>query len=182
MNMENWANVPPQMQSDEIFHAMLRSPFNAAGSKACPPSPLVLQLGLRQDCDNTERVSYAVRHSGYNFLFASKNMRANASILAWAAATEEVKAVSEKDASEIYEYKLSILNKPVPPHLKIPDDVWQERLNAHLTQWIASLSLEYPPRPGEFPTDKAAAYFVVPEAVRELLWPGHTSGRKTPLA
>jgi hypothetical protein len=170
MNMENWAYVPPHMQSDDIFHAMLQSPFNAPGAKPCPPLPLVLQLGLKQDCDNIERVWYAVRHSGYNFQFASKRVRGNACILAWAAATEDIKSVTKKDANRMYKYKLRALNVTTLPY-----DMFKEKWR----EWVASLSLEDRRMTGDqiydVRKDKAAAYFAVPEVVRELLWPGHTS-------
>jgi len=193
MNMENWAYVPPHMQSDEIFYAMLRSPFNAPNTTACPIPPLVLQLGAKEDCDDTERVFAAVKHSGYNLQFASKRLRADAMVVAWAAATQEVKKVTLENARDIDCFCDSRLNQPAPsiPGVgykgpsdqapRIPHDEWSETCKLRVQEIIAKLSLTDSCKvPEGFPVSacKAQAYFTVPEPIRQRLWPWRESCRK----
>ena len=172
MNLENWEFVPESMRSDKIFDAMLASPWNAPGATPARIPPLVLQLGPREDCDNDARVLAAVRHSGYNLQFASVRLRADATVVAWAAATEDVKQVTVQDASDINMWCQFVLNRAAPSN--VPHEEWRERCKMQLRRYIASLSLTNPrsaPEALRVPACKAAAYFAVPASMRERLWP-----------
>lgn len=114
MNLENYLHVPTAKRSEELFRRMLRSPWNAPAASAARIPPLVLQLGANADRDDDARVLEAVKHSGYNFQFASERLRADVNLLAWAAATEEVKSITLEDAIEIEMYCQMVLNKPNP--------------------------------------------------------------------
>lgn len=172
MNLENWEFVPESMRSDKIFDRMLASPWNAAAAMPAPIPPLVLQLGPRKDCDNDARVLAAVRHSGYNLQFASPRLRADATVVAWAAATEDVKQVTVQDARDIDIWSEFFLNRGAPSNVEYEES--RERRKIALRKTIATLSLTDPrsaPEGLRVPACKAAAYFAVPAPMRERLWP-----------
>jgi len=172
MNLQNWECVPESMRSDEIFDAMLASPYNAPEATPARIPPLVLQLGPSKDCDNDEKVKKAVKHSGYNLQFASARLRADPTVVAWAAATEEVKKITMEDAREICLFCEHVLNQGQQPHVKWTTH--KELKKKQLSAWISQLSvansrcsIEGLPVSGW----KAAAYFLVPYAMRDRLWP-----------
>ena len=172
MNLENWEFVPESMRSDKIFDRMLVSPWNATAAIPARIPPLVLQLGPRKDCDNDARVLAAVRHSGYNLQFASARLRADASVVAWAAATEDVKQVTVQDARDINMWCERFLNSGAPSNVEYEES--RERCKMQLRRYIATLSLTNPrsaPEGLPVPACKAAAYFAVPAPMRERLWP-----------
>jgi hypothetical protein len=163
MNLQNWEFVPESMRSDKIFNAMLASPWNAPEATTAHIPPLVLQLGPREDCDNNARVLAAAKHSGYNLQFASPRLRADASVVAWAAATEEVKQVKVEDVRQINLYCEHVLDQPGE----------RETNKLRLLEITRKFSLTNAWRPEglEVPAWKAAAYFRVPHAMRDRLWP-----------
>lgn len=175
MNLENWEYVPKSKRSDKIFKAMLASPWNAPGATPAPIPPLVLQLGPREDCDNDERVLPAVKHSGCNLHFASERLRADATVVAWAAATEEVKKITMDDAREICLFCEDVLNSESQMGVNAkPYKQLRETCKQRLSAMMSGLSIgnsrcrfERLPVP-EF---KVAAYFLVPYGMRERLWP-----------
>lgn len=172
MNLENWEFVPDSMRSDKIFDAMLASPWNAPAATPARIPPLVLQLGPREDCDNDARVLAAVRHSGYNLQFASVRLRADATVVAWAAAIEDVKQVTVRDARDINTWCQFVLNREAPSN--VPHEEMRERCQVDLRCKLATLSLTTPRHAPEglpVPACKAAAYFAVPAPMRERLWP-----------
>jgi hypothetical protein len=175
MNLENWEFVPESMRSDKIFDRMLASPWNGTAAIPARIPPLVLQLGPREDCDNNARVLAAVKHSGYNLQFASPRLQADATVVAWAAATEEVKQVTVKDVQMINMYCQHVLYGQAPPMRggRISDDEWRETNKLRLLELTRKLSLTNAWRPEglETPAWKAAAYFRVPHAMRDRLWP-----------
>ena len=135
MNLENWEFVPHSMRSDKIFDAMLATPWNAPAATPARIPPLVLQLGPREDRDNDARVLAAVRHSGSNLQFASVRLRADATAVAWAAATEDVKQVTVRDARDINTWCQFVLSTAAPSN--VPHEEWRARI----THWIAAVSL-----------------------------------------
>ena len=157
MNLQNWEFVPESMRSDKIFDATLASPWNAPEATTAHIPPLVLQLGPREDCDNKARVLAAAKHSGYNLQFASPRLRADASVVAWAAATEEVKEVTVKDAREINMYCQSLREEEL------------QRMMGGVS--VTDKRPILGPNGLGVPGWKAAAYFAVPEPMRERLWP-----------
>jgi hypothetical protein len=175
MNLKNWEKVPDSMRSEEIFDAMLASPWNAPGVTPARIPPLVLQLGPKEDCDNDARVKKAVIHSGYNLQFASARLRADPAMVMWAAATEEVKKITMDDAREICLFCEHVLNQAPPPHVKaIPHKEWRETCKQGLSARISGLSVVNSRCSIEgllVPGWKAAAYFLVPYAMRDRLWP-----------
>ena len=172
MNLENWEFVPESMRSDKIFNAMLASPFNATAAMPARIPPLVLQLGPREDCDNDARVLAAVKHSGYNLQFASARLRADATVVMWAAAAEDVKQVTVQDATDINTWCQFVLNENQPSNVEYEE--WRERCKMGLRKTLATFSLTNPrsaPEGLPVPVWKAAAYFAVPAPMRERLWP-----------
>ncbi len=172
MNLQNWEFVPERLRSYKIFNAMLASPYNAPAANPARIPPLVLQLGPREDCDNDAMVLAAVKHSGHNLQFASARLRADPTVVAWAAATEEVKKITIDDAREICLFCEHVLNQGQQPHVKWTTH--KELKKKQLSAWISELSVENSrcsieglPVPGW----KAAAYFLVPYAMRDRLWP-----------
>ena len=172
MNLENWQFVPESMRSDKIFMGMLASPWNTAAATHAPIPPLVLQLGPRKDCENDAKVLAAVRHSGYNLQFASARLRADATVVMWAAATEHVKQVTVRDAREINMWCQHVLNANQPPN--VPRDEWRESRKIALRNMLAKMTVDSARSAHEglpLPAWKAATYFAVPAPMRERLWP-----------
>jgi hypothetical protein len=85
-------------------------------------------------------------------------------VVAWAAATEEVKQVKVEDVREINLYCEHVLDGPGE----------QETNKLRLLEITRKLSLTNPrsaPEGLPVPAWKAAAYFAVPHAMRDRLWP-----------
>lgn len=206
MNMQNWKDVPRDMQSMHVFESMLKSPWNSADATHARIPPLVLQIGPKEDRDDLERVLLAVRHSGYNLQFASKRARANAAIVAWAAATEEVRRVSKHDATLLAAWEHWFLNRPVPKGLfgvssnrpmleafkrslqdaagNISVDLWKA-YNAELFEKAVRIHSPNSSDCGKgletmcCPSrvcSRAPTFFRVPRRVREMLWPEYADG------